>query len=738
MGVPVLRLSCVSSLFALALSGQVLAATGPFPTVFPLAGVDGTTGFKVPGLGANDRSGSPLQGAGDINQDGIDDFMIAAPGEGASAAGKVYVVFGKAGGLPATVDLAALDGSNGFVIEDGIAGSGFGLSIAPAGDMNHDGYDDIVIGAPNTAIDGISQRGAAYVVYGRFDPSARFNVASLDGANGYRIIGMKQATLLGQRVARAGDLNNDGFDDIVMTAPGDEMIGDFIAYGRSGVRDATVQAVGFSATAGEGGYVYCLSTAHNCGDVGGVGDFNGDGYDDLYVGLRDTPSATSQHNEFLIIFGKAGTAPTFGVDYRYGYVFKLSQLSNMQAYTPTVTAAGDVNGDGFADFIAGVPAINWSAVVFGSAYPHPQPDWMYVDERYGTDGFVIAGHEGVDAAGVASAVGDMNGDGFNDIVVGGDSQRSGATIGASVIFGKATGFDAAFDLQTLNGLNGFHLSLPRFDSTPMVALAGAGDVNHDGFADVLVGLNAAAPGAVANAGESYVVYGHSTVTSLVIKGTDQNDKLVGGDYGDRIYAYGGPDILEGKGGGDRLDGGDGWDMATYLHATSGVVADLASPGNNTGEAAGDTYYSIEKVRGSEFSDTLRGSTARNTLTGGRGADRLTGGLGTDLFVIASVRDSPAGAGRDRIMDFQAGTSGTVIDRIDLSQVDAATSVAGNQAFTFIGTQPFSHQRGQLRLKVSAHDVIVQGDVNGDAVADLEVLLAGFTNVQGVTASDFRP
>ncbi len=173
----------------------------------------------------------------------------------------------------------------------------------------------------------------------------------------------------------------------------------------------------------------------------------------------------------------------------------------------------------------------------------------------------------------------------------------------------------------------------------------------------------------------------------VLWGNGGNDRLIGGD---------GNDNLVGGAGADRLDGGNGTDLANYSNATAGIVADLYSPGSNTGEAAGDTYVSMERLYGSAFNDTLRGDNRANllnglagndvlngrggndTLIGGEGADRLIGGGGSDTFVFQTTGQSRPAA-RDVIDDFARG-----IDRIDLRSVDANCNLGGDQAFLFIG------------------------------------------------------
>ncbi len=221
---------------------------------------------------------------------------------------------------------------------------------------------------------------------------------------------------------------------------------------------------------------------------------------------------------------------------------------------------------------------------------------------------------------------------------------------------------------------------------------------------------------------------YGTNSANVIDGLDGHNIIKGYGGNDTLRGGTGSDTLHGGTGADKLIGGDGRDTASYSGATTGVTVSLANPGINTGEAAGDTFVSIENLTGSDFDDVIYGDGGANTLngragndkiSGGAGADRLTGGLGADWFVFSSVADSsPSSAGRDTILDF-ARTHG---DKIDLQAIDANTGEGGDQAFTFIGTAAYSNTAGELRYRINGSETIISGDVNGDGVADFRIAL----------------
>jgi hypothetical protein len=179
---------------------------------FDLSTLDGDNGFVI-----DVSSDATL---GDVNGDDLADIVIGAPGLGLNGAqsGGAYVIFGRSGGFPASFELSSLDGANGFVIAGRVAGELAGYSVSVADDVNGDGIDDIVLGAPRT--EGVP--GAGYVVLGRatLGASGRVNLSSLNGTNGFRLEGAAPDDFAGLSVSGAGDVNADGFGDLIIGAPG--------------------------------------------------------------------------------------------------------------------------------------------------------------------------------------------------------------------------------------------------------------------------------------------------------------------------------------------------------------------------------------------------------------------------------------------------------------------------------------------------------------------------------------
>jgi Ca2+-binding RTX toxin-like protein len=164
-------------------------------------------------------------------------------------------------------------------------------------------------------------------------------------------------------------------------------------------------------------------------------------------------------------------------------------------------------------------------------------------------------------------------------------------------------------------------------------------------------------------------------------------------------------------------------------ATMGVVAGQGGADKITGSKFKDSLHGgpgTDMLKGDGANDLLFGDTGADVLAGGDQNDRLTGGLGRDVmgggtnkdvFDFNSINESPDGTTRDVIAHFQRGT-----DDIDLRTIDAKSGVPGNNAFKFIGTDTFNDVKGELRIKDLGAQVIVQGDVNGNGVADFEILV----------------
>lgn len=293
--------------------------------------------------------------------------------------------------------------------------------------------------------------------------------------------------------------------------------------------------------------------------------------------------------------------------------------------------------------------------------------------------------------------------------------------------------DLLYGNSGANSLNGGSGSDVLLGGAGADKLLGGGDVDTVSYVTASRGVAASLRQGALNRGDAAGdVY--SSIENLA--GSSFADTLEGNSSANSLSGGLGNDVLIGGGAGDDLIGGNGSDTASYANASSKVTANLSDTAFNIGEALGDTYDSVENLAGSKYGDTLIGDNAGNRISGGDGADYIRGGAGADIllggagkdsFVYKSTSDSRGSANHDKIMDFQGD------DQIVLFDIDANSTVSGNQKFSFIAAKAFSGHAGELRCIDLNEAIFIYGDVNGDKVADLILELDG-----GVvpSASDF--
>ena len=475
--------------------------------------VDLLTGANVhiDGAAGGDLSGFSVAGAGDVNGDGRADVIIgarAADNNSRTESGSSYVVFGQPS--LAGVDLNAL-GMAGFRIDGAAANNRSGFSVAGAGDINGDGRADVIVGAPGAGNNSRNFSGSTYVVFGR-TATTTVDLGTL-GTGGFRIDGAATNDLSGWSVAGAGDINGDGRADLILGAPEADNNSrtssgsSYVVFGRTGTTTVDLTALGTAGFRIDG-----AATGDGSGwSVAGAGDINGDGRADLIIGApeADNNSRTSSGSSY-VVFGRTATT-TVDLTALGTAGFRIDGAATSDLSGRSVAGAGDINGDGRADLIIGAQgADNNSRTYSGSSYVvFGRTATTTVDlTALGTAGFRIDGAATSDASGRSVAgAGDINGDGRADLIIGapGANNNSRTDSGSSyVVFGRTA--TTTVDLTAL-GTAGFRIDGAATGDFSGWSVAGAGDVNGDGGADVLVGAYGADNNTRTTSGSSYVVFG---------------------------------------------------------------------------------------------------------------------------------------------------------------------------------------------------------------------------------------
>ncbi|MCY2960771.1 MAG: FG-GAP-like repeat-containing protein [Planctomycetota bacterium] len=456
--------------------------------------------------------GRAVAGVGDVNHDGFDDIAITATGIGG---GKLFLYFGSAAGLGPVGDPSNAD----FTYT---GQQSFGMMVNAAGDVNGDGYDDVIVGAQLEDVGALIDAGRAYVFLGGptgpvvsatnpwiqdgTQAGAQFGTGAAtagdvnadgysdiiigeplrDSGNGLayayyggpnfatdhtadwtRAEGAPQGQLFGVSVFTAGDVNGDGFNDVVVGAM-------FLTLGTNQEGVAYVYhggPGGLSGPNGQGQSSYS-NARYGC-SVSTAGDVDADGFADVIVGAYSYPTAGNNSGGAFILHGSPSGISASGTTGQQ----ILSAPGPVCYFGQIVGSAGDVNGDGFGDVIVQSPGFNSDAglyqVFFGS--PNPQPSWAPPLVELGS---LSSGTASSRTGRSVSSAGDVNADGFNDVIVG--SPEFGATDNGRVqVF--------------LGGAGGLNLATPfwTFDSTNTGEKFGwsvsAGDIDNDGKSDILVG-----------------------------------------------------------------------------------------------------------------------------------------------------------------------------------------------------------------------------------------------------------
>ena len=580
--------------------------------------------------------------------------------------------------------------------------------MSDAGDVNGDGIADFIGSAQNANTVNGPSTGQALVFFGSTDiANMPTNGGDLDGSDGFRINGVTDSDLM--REVGSADVNADGFTDLLLGShradiDGQANIGQtYIVFGKAGGFDAEIS---LSALDGSDGAAFtgAFAASYSGTDIHGIGDINGDGFEDFAIGAPNKATIQGVYNYF---YNSGETYIVFGKADGFSAVNDLSELDGADGFTLTlvqpytggnlgraVGSAGDFNGDGFDDLLVTAPIASGSIALSGGG------------ENY-------------------------------------------------ILFGSVAGFSAAVDLTALDSSQGVRIDGAGNNDRVGYSASGAGDVNGDGFDDIILGAQQPTGGFD---GETHLVFGSDVSTIVTNQGTSASETVIGngqvnvmilgqgddifnsgasddvvrggegrdrgslGSGNDRAFGGAGDDVLNGSLGDDYLDGGAGTDRLVMGFGNDTVFggagndlilerADQLRAGDKIFGGEGlldtlvvqsataldltllDTFAGIERVRvaanqqitstdddlfyigrsgaetyglgagadivkagggndtiiGGDGDDFLFGQAGDDRIIGGTGLDRLIGSTGADTFVFEP------GGGTDLIFDFEDGT-----------------------------------------------------------------------------------
>ena len=495
--------------------------------------------YGANGPNGGSQLGASVANAGDVNNDGFADIIIGASWyeDGDYHEGGAFAYYGSASGLgpDGTTDNAD------WMVESNNPGSRMGVSVDTAGDVNGDGYSDVIVGAEYFST--IDNEGKAFVYHG--------SASGLSATPSWTAVGSAYQDYFGQSVSTAGDVNGDGYSDVVVGA---------YLHDNGQTNEGKIYVYHGSSSGLSPGYNWSyeqnVASAKLGKSVSTAGDVNGDGYSDIIVGLPGYPFTFDGAGLAFIFHGSATGLNSSWNRYLYSRDLAGSDTSQLNAnFGCSVSTVGDVNGDGYSDVIVGAYLYDAGQTNEGQAY-------LYHGSASGVESTCVwigaSNNENSEYGYSVANAGDVNGDGFSDVVIGaryhdGSYENGGA---AYVYYGIPSGLSSTPNRTYESNQGGAQLGY---------SVASAGDVNRDGYSDVIVGAPqydngtdsegrayvyhgsssglSASYSWVAESDSWYAAFGSSVSTAGDVNGDGYSDVVVGapasGDYAlaGRIYIY---------------------------------------------------------------------------------------------------------------------------------------------------------------------------------------------------------
>ncbi|MCJ8315233.1 MAG: FG-GAP repeat protein [Saccharospirillaceae bacterium] len=467
---------------------------------FDMSDLTPEKGFTILSGQTNAFFGWAATGVGDVNNDGIDDFVIGAHSANVPEFdnGVVYLYLGKEGLTEQEIIADSRNESEAIIIHGERNNSYIGYSLSAAGDVNGDGIDDFILGTDEEENFKVQNFGAAYIIFGRNTWDKKINLGEPDNTSFVRIHGQSiRDEQLGLRVAGNGDFNGDNLQDIIVAAERTYINNIYtgavyVIYGRS-QWDSFVDVTQLNDN--DGFMVEAHSELRRIGEEASMlNDINNDGLDEImfsgYVTGEDSDAYC------FIIYGTEQQISTkfntSELDGNNGFYFKMQAGSGCLA----IGNVGDINNDGLNDYAVGDSIFNRDNnfrtsegavnIIFGNLESKStRSDSLTLD---GSNGFSMYGQIFPDHSPYLGneiiALGDFNGDGIDDFSV--SERLEYGTKSIYIIFGSNRDWPAELDVQNLSESYGVTINWPAVDGSIAFSLNAAGDVNNDGYDDIIL------------------------------------------------------------------------------------------------------------------------------------------------------------------------------------------------------------------------------------------------------------
>jgi hypothetical protein len=659
-------------------------------------------------LGSIDESGfgSKVSSAGDVNGDGFSDILVSADTK------VTYLYNGSANGL-------SLTSKKITVANDPVT---FGQSIAPAGDVNGDGFSDIAIGARFFSFENNFEEGAVFIYEG--------SASGIGDQPSDTLRGYQAGAEFGFLVAGAGDVNGDGYSDLIVgsvyydTQQHADAGAAFIFHGSALGVDHSAKVI-LPGKHFESLFGYSVSSA---------GDINGDGYSDVMVGAKLYENGQAKEGAAFIYLASADGS---GIDPKKETKIESNQSNALLG--EALSCAGDMNGDGFSDIIICAPSYDHStnggraSIYFGSK----------VGINLSVKSQIISGQPGAKLGQSVASAGDINGDGYSDIIIGVpnfDKSAASKDDGLALVFHGSASSVTTTPVKSILG--------NQLQSGLGFAVSDAGDVNGDGFDDVLVGAPSYDNGE-ANEGVAFLCYGSlSGIETQPGSFTLIEMNQAGAQFGRSVSGAG---DTNGDGYDDIVIGANLYDMpgasnggAAFVFYGSQTGVSLAIKSvihiNQGAAQAGFAVSTAGDVNGDGYADVIIGAPFYSSGQNGEGAAILSlgsaNGISNGKGIVLERNQASAEFGNavSEAGDVNGDGYSDVIVGAHHFENNASTSNEGG-CFVYYGSKTGINAASATLLEIDkvgawlGYSVSKAGDINGDGFDDVVAGAIYYSNGQ---------